>query len=165
MRISRREFLKAAAAATVAGKLTPAAFADLQRMMRGEGDPRVIWLQGAGCDGCAVSFLNSVHYATVDDLLVNTLDVEFQSKVELTWSAAPGASIHQVLRGLISHLPVGSGAPSEECTTVLGVSMIDNDPLSPGSGFWYLPRGRNDCGGGTYGEELPPVERVSPTCP
>ncbi len=97
MRITRRDFLKAAAAASLAGRLTPAALAALGRTLRGEGHPRVIWLQGAGCDGCAVSFLNSVHYATVDDLLVNTLDVEFQSNLmaaagDLAVSAAQAAA-------------------------------------------------------------------------
>ncbi len=81
MRLSRREFLKAAAAAVAAGRLAPTAFAGLTSAMRGDADPRVIWLQGAGCDGCAISFLNSVHYAEVDDLLINTIDLEFQSNL------------------------------------------------------------------------------------
>lgn len=81
MRISRREFLRAAAAAVVAGKLAPAALAELERVLRVDGGPRVIWLQGAGCDGCAISFLNSIHFAAPDDLLINTLDVRFQSNV------------------------------------------------------------------------------------
>ena len=49
--------------------------------------------RGRGCDGCAVSFLNSIHYAAVDDLLLNTLDVRFQNNImaatgELAVSAA-----------------------------------------------------------------------------
>jgi len=82
MRISRRGFLRAAAAAAASGKLSLTAFLKLGDALRAEGAPRVIWLQGAGCDGCAISFLNSIHYATVDDLLVNTLDVEFQSNLQ-----------------------------------------------------------------------------------
>ncbi len=98
MRISRREFMRAAAAAVAAGYLAPSALARLQKKLaRAEGGPRVIWLQGAGCDGCAISFLNSVHYATPDDLLLNTLEVEFQSNLmaaagDLAVSAANAAA-------------------------------------------------------------------------
>lgn len=81
MRITRRDFLRAAAAAVAAGRMAPAALAGLGESLRGEGAPRVVWLQGAGCDGCAISFLNSVHYATADEVLVNTIDAEFQSNL------------------------------------------------------------------------------------
>ena len=82
MHLSRRELLKAAAAAVLAGKLAPAALAKLGEVLKSRDLPRVIWLQGSGCDGCAISFLNSVRYATVDDLLLNTLDVQFQSNLQ-----------------------------------------------------------------------------------
>jgi hydrogenase small subunit len=93
MTITRRDFLRLAAAATAAGHLSAAAFAKLEKVLRAPGGPRVVWLQGSGCDGCAVSFLNSIHYAAVDDLLLNTLDVRFQNNVmaatgELAVSAA-----------------------------------------------------------------------------
>lgn len=129
MRISRRDFLKAAAVATVAGRLTPSALAKLGSLLRGEGDPRVIWLQGAGCDGCAVSFLNSVHYATVDELLVNSLDVEFQSNLmaaagDLAVSAAQAAGAQPgyilVVEGAI---PTGAGG--KYCRLWTGMSMHD----------------------------------------
>lgn len=129
MRISRREFLKAAAAAAVAGKLTPAALASLGNMLRGEGDPRVIWLQGAGCDGCAISFLNSVHYATVDDLLVNTLDVDFQSNLmaatgDLAVSAAQAAGA-QPGYILVIEGAVPTGANGAYCKLWPGMTMHD----------------------------------------
>lgn len=97
MRISRREFLRVAAAAAAAGHLAPAALADLERALRRGNKPAVIWLQGAGCDGCAVSFLNSIHFSAVDDLLTDTLDVKFQSNLmaaagDLAVSAAEAAA-------------------------------------------------------------------------
>ena len=96
MRISRREFLSVAAAAAAAGHLAPAALAELEKALKGRSKPSVIWLQGAGCDGCAVSFLNSIHFAAADDLLINTLDVKFQSNLmaaagDLAVSAAEAA--------------------------------------------------------------------------
>ena len=81
MRIGRRDFLKLAAAAAAAGRLAPAALAALKTLVQGGDAPRVIWLQGAGCDGCAVSVLNSIDYASFDDVLLDTLDVRFQSNV------------------------------------------------------------------------------------
>ena len=129
MRISRRDFLKAAAAATIAGRLTASALAELQKVLRVEGAPRVIWLQGAGCDGCAISFLNSVHYATVDDLLVNTLDVEFQSNLmaatgDLAISAAnaAGAAPGYIL---VIEGSIPTGASGKYCRLWPGVSMHD----------------------------------------
>jgi hydrogenase small subunit len=96
MNLSRREFLRVAAAAVAAGHLAPGALAELEQALSGRGKPPVIWLQGSGCDGCAVSFLNSIHYAAADDLLVNTLDVKFQSNImaaadDLAVSAAQAA--------------------------------------------------------------------------
>ena len=82
MNLSRREFLKAAAAATV---LT-VELSKVEKAVAGNGDTPVIWLQGSGCTGCSVSFLNSIYYATVDDLLLNTLSVEYHPNV----SAAAG---------------------------------------------------------------------------
>jgi hydrogenase small subunit len=77
MQLSRREFLKAAAALGI----TAAEFSKIQEAVAGNGDPPVIWLQGQGCTGCSVSFLNSVYYATVDSLLLNTISVEYHSTV------------------------------------------------------------------------------------
>ena len=77
MHLSRREFLKAAAALGI----TAAEFSAIKEAVAGNGDPPVIWLQGQGCTGCSVSFLNSVYYATVDDLLLNTISLEYDSTV------------------------------------------------------------------------------------
>jgi len=129
MRISRRDFLKAAGAAAVAGRLSPAALANLGAVLRGEGDPRVIWLQGAGCDGCAISFLNSIHYATVDDLLVNTLDVEFQNNLmsatgDLAVSVAEDAgAVPGYVLVIEGAIPIGAGGAY--CRLWPGMSMHD----------------------------------------
>src|SRR5512137_2018833 len=77
MQLSRREFLKAAAALGI----TAAEFSRIQEAVAGNGDPPVIWLQGQGCTGCSVSFLNSIYYATVDDLLLNSISLEYDSTV------------------------------------------------------------------------------------
>lgn len=127
MRIGRRDFLKLAAAAVAAGKLAPAALARLYETMRSRNAPRVIWLQGAGCDGCAISLLNSIHYASVDELLLSTLDVKFQNNVmtaagDLAVSAAQAAGAEPgyilVIEGAIP-----TGAAGHYCWLWPGVTM------------------------------------------
>ncbi len=77
MRVSRRDFLRASSAIAAAFGLR-VAFRDEQAYAN-EGGPSVVWLQGQSCSGCSVSLLNSIYYTTIDDLLVNTLDLEFHS--------------------------------------------------------------------------------------
>ena len=129
MRITRRDFLKAAAAAVAAGRMTPGALAGLIGALRGEGDPPVIWLQGAGCDGCAVSFLNSIHYAGADQLLLNTIDLEFQNNLmaasgDLAVSAAEAAGTTPGYI-LVVEGAVPTGAGGKYCRLWPGTSMHD----------------------------------------
>jgi len=39
--------------------------------------PTVIWLAGSACTGCTMSLLNSVFYTTVDDLLINRINLAY----------------------------------------------------------------------------------------
>jgi hydrogenase small subunit len=129
MIVSRRDFLRAAAAAVAAGQMSRTAFGQLTKVLRNEGAPRVIWLQGAGCDGCAISFLNSIHYASADALLTNTIDLEFQNNLmaaagDLAVAAAQAASAEPgyilVVEGAI---PIG--ASGRYCRLWPGVTMHD----------------------------------------
>jgi hydrogenase small subunit len=81
MLISRREFLKYCSAAAGALGLSATGLVRLQDALAAEDGPSVIWLQGQGCTGCSTSLLNTIHYATIDDLLLNTIDLEFHSTV------------------------------------------------------------------------------------
>jgi hydrogenase small subunit len=74
--MSRREFLRLAAAAGAAATVN---ITLVEKALAGNGDPRVIWLQGQSCSGCSVSLLNSVSMMTVDELLVNTINLEYHS--------------------------------------------------------------------------------------
>jgi NiFe hydrogenase small subunit HydA len=58
--------------------------------------PPVLWLQAQSCTGCSVSFLNSVYYATADQLLTQTLDLKYHPNImaaadDLAISAANAA--------------------------------------------------------------------------
>lgn len=128
MRVSRREFLKLAA---VTAGMAPLCSAEnlhkASKALRAEGAPRVIWLQGSGCDGCAISFLNSIHDASVETLLTETLDMEFQSNLMaasggLAVSAAQAAGAEPgyilVVEGAIP-----TGAQGRYCMLWPGMTM------------------------------------------
>lgn len=76
-------------------------------------------------------------------------------------------------RGVPLGLPVGAEAApggtdplKERCLLSAGsyASVADSTDPPVGSGFWYLVRGRNGCGIGTYGFSSTGSERVSSTC-
>src|SRR6185503_4451508 len=94
-------------------------------------------------------------------------------KQTLRWdSAAPSGpgTVHDVVRGFVRQLPVGSGA-GETCaaTGTVDAALIDAAVPALGQGFWYDVRGRNACGAGTYGfktdKGVPVAERVTLICP
>jgi N-acetylneuraminic acid mutarotase len=91
-------------------------------------------------------------------------------KLRVSWdSAAPAAgsaTVHDVLKGMLGEFAVGNG-PGETCLAP-GIPVTStSDPSTPpaGSGFWYLVRGRNTCGAGTYGFRSGGAERTSTACP
>ena len=93
-----------------------------------------------------------------------------QDRETLIWeSAAPGAGVgtlHDVLRGSLSEFPVGSGG-SGTCISsgIAGSTTTDSTMPALGTGRWYLVRGRNGCGVGTYGSTTAGTTRQSGVCP
>jgi FtsP/CotA-like multicopper oxidase with cupredoxin domain len=91
----------------------------------------------------------------------------------LTWgpiAGGPADTVYDVARGLVGQLPVGSGA-AETCLAS-GLSVTSTSDLlvpSVGQGYWYVVRGKDSCGTGTYGyaaaNGVPTTERVTLTCP
>lgn len=127
MKLDRRDLLKASAA--LGGALTLKSAGLLPTANAATGATPVIWLQGQSCTGCAVSFLNSIHYTTADDLLLNQLDVKFQSNVmaaagDLAVEAATAARLAGgyvlILEGAI---PFGDSG--EFCHIWENTSMVD----------------------------------------
>ncbi len=91
--------------------------------------------------------------------------VALADKETLEWApSAPGA-LYDVVRGLTSELPVGAGA-SETCVagSHAATSLADDAVPPAGESSWYLVRGRNACGVGTYGEESGGEERATAAC-
>ena len=83
-----------------------------------------------------------------------------------TWSAATYATLYDVLRGSVGVLPVGPGGGDEACFDDLaGTTLVDSAVPAPNNGFWYLSRGENACGVGSFGTRSDGSPRTSTTCP
>jgi uncharacterized repeat protein (TIGR01451 family) len=91
-------------------------------------------------------------------------------KITFTWTsvipAAGSATVHDLMRGKLEELPV-SNAPGETCVRAseTGTSAFDEYVPDVGYGYYYLARGRNDCGNGTYGYRSNGAERLTTVCP
>jgi hypothetical protein len=87
-------------------------------------------------------------------------------KVTYSWSATTNATQYDVVRGGTGAFPVGPGGGEEVCFDNLsGPTLTDAAVPAPGAGFWYLSRGENGCGIGTYGTDSHGSERTTTTCP
>lgn len=129
MKITRRDFLKASAAIAGALALKTSGLMELQKAMAAGGGPPVIWLQGQGCTGCSVSLLNSVFYTTIDDLLINTLDLKFHPTVMAAAGdlAAEAAENARTAGGyvLVIEGAIPDGANGDYCHIWPGMTMLD----------------------------------------
>jgi NiFe hydrogenase small subunit HydA len=124
MELSRRDFLRASSAIAAAWGLTTPETAEAA-----VGAPQVVWLQGQGCSGCSVSFLNSISLGTVDGLLTKTLDVQYHP----TLMASAGASAIKVAQDAYTKggfiLVVEGAIPTADsgryCYLWDGMTMLD----------------------------------------
>ncbi len=86
-------------------------------------------------------------------------------KATYNWAAAASATQYDVVRGDLAAFPVGPGSGDETCFDNLpGPSLSDATIPSAGTGFWYLSRGENSCGIGTWGSATS-GPRSTTTCP
>jgi hydrogenase small subunit len=166
--ITRRDFLKASAAITGALALKASGLMALQEAMAGGANaPPVIWLQGQGCTGCSVSLLNSIYYTTIDDLLINTLDLKFHPSVMAAAGdlAVEAAEAARVAGGyvLIIEGAVPAGENGDYCHIWPGMTMLDalraytlRDGSNPGP-IAVLPVGTCACYGGMSAGEPNPT--------
>ncbi len=91
-------------------------------------------------------------------------------KTTLSWTTlaaqAGPATTYDVLRGDAAQLPVGTG-PGESClaSQLAATSFASAADPGAGQGFYYLVRGRNTCGVGTYGSTSGGAPRTTTACP
>jgi hypothetical protein len=87
-------------------------------------------------------------------------------KATYSWTAAAFATQYDVVRGSTAAFPVGPGGGDEVCFDNLpGTTFNDLTVPAPGAGFWYLSRGENACGIGTFGTQTGGSPRITTTCP
>ena len=90
---------------------------------------------------------------------------KFLDRQTQTWvSGAPAAgqgTVHDVVRGFADEFPVGSGS-ADGCVAagLTGASVSDGTRPPAGRIFWYLVRGRNACGAGTWGSTTAGAPRL-----
>ena len=81
--------------------------------------------------------------------------VVFPNRTTLAWQGTTsGGSVttYDVLRGDIFAFPVGSGSDTCPGPSVSGTSIAETTVVAPGTGYWFIVRGRNACGAGSYGQ-------------
>ncbi len=83
-KLSRRDFLKYTAGATAAVSLS-SFLAPYIKEAVAAGAPPVIWIQGASCTGCSISFINTIN-PEIKDVLLNTVSLRYHPNL----SAASG---------------------------------------------------------------------------
>jgi hypothetical protein len=116
---------------------------------------------GGSCGGVAITVPAEV------------ADLRFGANHEtMSWSSAAGAgpgTTHDVVRGFESTLPVGAGSVTCLQSGLAEATTSDSQVPATGQTFWYLVRGKNTCGTGTYGSEashgVPTVPRTTTACP
>ncbi|EYE87288.1 hypothetical protein Q428_14135 [Fervidicella metallireducens AeB] len=88
MKMSRRDFLKWCTASAVALGITSVDLNKLEEIvLAAETAPNIIWLQGSGCSGCSISMLNAVENTTIDNFLINKVNMKYHHNL----MAAAGA--------------------------------------------------------------------------
>jgi Lactonase, 7-bladed beta-propeller len=92
--------------------------------------------------------------------------VPSSDKSTYSWSAATFATQYDVVRGSTGALPGGPGDGDEVCfDNLAGPSLTDATVPAANTGFWYLSRGKNACGIGTFGTRSNGSARTTTTCP
>lgn len=92
MQVSRRTFLKYCALASASLGLGPEELTGLKKALANPDTPSVLWLQGSGCSGCTVSFLDYISLSEpVDaaDVLIKSMNLVYHP----TLSAGAGESV------------------------------------------------------------------------
>lgn len=127
MKISRRDFIRASAALAAAPGLRATTADDMRRALAGQTKAPVVWLQGSGCNGDSVSLLNTIYYATADQLLLNTINLKYHPTVMAAAGdpAVSAATAAQAAGGyvLVVEGSIPTGANGAYCIIWPGMTM------------------------------------------
>ena len=84
MQVDRRDFLRYCGVSAAALGLTMTDLGMLEEALANPNAPSVVWLEGAGCYGCSMSFLNRISSSaptTAADVLINSINLVFHPAV------------------------------------------------------------------------------------
>ncbi|MBF0208249.1 MAG: iron hydrogenase [Oligoflexia bacterium] len=82
MNISRRDFLKYCAFFSASLGLSSLQIGRLGEVLANPTGPSVIWLNGASCSGCSISFLNTINQSTdVGAVLIESINLVFHPEL------------------------------------------------------------------------------------
>lgn len=182
--ITRRDFLKYLAMSTVAAGFSQSELGRAMQVLAQSNKPPVVWLQGAGCNGCSISLLNSVS-PRPDDLLLNSIDLQYHPTLMGAAGNMAVDAVFQALNSGITALVVEGAIPTRHdryCTvweTVDGhhVTMrqaveqfaaVSDYVLAVGScsAFGGIPARSGDTGASSVSTILPGRAVVNiPGCP
>jgi hydrogenase small subunit len=132
MDLTRRDFLRGTAAVAAAFGLPGTGLMQLRKAMGLEaedGGVPVVWLQAQSCTGCSVSMLNSIYYTTIDDLLLNTLDIDYHPTVMAAAGSPAREAAEQAYETggyvLVVEGAMPVGAQGKYCTLWDGTTALD----------------------------------------
>jgi NiFe hydrogenase small subunit HydA len=127
MKLTRRQILRASAAVVAAPGLSGSALASLKQILDGQADAPVVWLQGQSCSGCSISLLNSIHDMSVDELLLETIDLKYHPTL---MAAAGQQAVNAAQRArdaggyiLVIEGSIPTGEAGQYCTVWAGKTM------------------------------------------
>jgi len=93
LRITRRDFLKYCSVAAGALGLSVSTMMRVESVLaKSPSAPDVIWIAGAACTGCTMSFLNSVTITTAANVILDKIDLKYLDTV----MAAAGSYVNGI---------------------------------------------------------------------
>jgi len=137
MGLSRRQFLQYCGAAASALGLTRPELGLLRRALASPNAPAVVWLQGSGCFGCSISFLNRISTTpplTAADVLIDIVNLTYH--------------------------PALMGAAGEDAARLAQATCDQGNFILVVEGGVPTAHGGHTCGGWTIGTEEVTFEKV-----
>ncbi len=115
MRVTRRQFFKYCTAASATLGLSAHSLKGLAEALRNPLGPNVLWIQGAACSGCSVSFLNLISSSApqdADDVLVDSINLAYHPTLMASASFMAVRTAQKVFKDENYILIVEGGVPT-----------------------------------------------------
>jgi len=115
MPLSRRDFLKYCGVSAALLGLSSSDLARLEEALANTGGPTVLWLQGAACTGCSMSFLNRISTSspmTAADVLINSINLVYHPNIMAMAGQGAAAVVEDAYNAGGYILAVEGGVPT-----------------------------------------------------